>query len=400
MMRQKALAFTVANLSVLLCSTLAVAQVQTEVPPVGRRARSRSRWSASRSTGRRSKAIWRGMPSTATRSCSCRRATPRTRPGAIRSSTRCTATPSAPSSGRTRFTCRRPSRAPSPRARKEMIVVLPDSKTVHNGSMYSSSVTTGDFERFVAHDVVAYIDAHYRTIPERASRGLVGHSMGGYGATRIGMKHADVFGSLYIMSPCCLSPRRRRAGRTPDLEKALAAMKTPADAREPAVLHPRAARHRGGLVAQPAESAALSRPADEGRRAAARRPRQVGRERAAGIHRPVHRRPAPVPRDRDRRGRSGRPASRHRQAARGPRQIWHRETFGLPGHAHERGGGPLPEPRDAVLQPEPLLRGALPLVRGCLFSLIVTDALAVFVGSATAVALTVTTAGWAPRGAR
>ena len=29
---------------------------------------------------------------------------------------------------------------------KEMIVVLPDSKTVHNGSMYSSSVTTGDFE--------------------------------------------------------------------------------------------------------------------------------------------------------------------------------------------------------------------------------------------------------------
>ena len=30
---------------------------------------------------------------------------------------------------------------------KEMILVLPDSKTVHNGSMYSSSVTTGDFER-------------------------------------------------------------------------------------------------------------------------------------------------------------------------------------------------------------------------------------------------------------
>src|SRR5208283_1105772 len=66
---------------------------------------------------------------------------------------------------------------------KEMIVVLPDSKTVHNGSMYSSSVTTGDFERFIAHDLVAYIDAHYRTIPDRLSRGLVGHSMGGYGAT-------------------------------------------------------------------------------------------------------------------------------------------------------------------------------------------------------------------------
>ena len=35
----------------------------------------------------------------------------------------------------------------------------------------------------------------------------MGHSMGGYGATRIGMKHADVFGNLYIMSPCCLAPR-------------------------------------------------------------------------------------------------------------------------------------------------------------------------------------------------
>ena len=86
---------------------------------------------------------------------------------------------------------------------QEMIVVLPDSKTVHNGSMYSSSVTTGDFETFIAHDLVAYIDAHYRTMANRASRGLAGHSMGGYGATRIGMRHPDVFGSVYIMSPCC-----------------------------------------------------------------------------------------------------------------------------------------------------------------------------------------------------
>jgi S-formylglutathione hydrolase FrmB len=111
---------------------------------------------------------------------------------------------------------------------KEMILVLPDSKTVHNGSMYSSSVTTGDFERYVAHDVVAYVDAHYRTIKDRASRGLVGHSMGGYGAARIGMKHADVFGSLYIMSPCCLSARG--VGREPsEVEKALENVKTPAD---------------------------------------------------------------------------------------------------------------------------------------------------------------------------
>jgi S-formylglutathione hydrolase FrmB len=111
---------------------------------------------------------------------------------------------------------------------KEMIVVLPDSKTIHNGSMYSSSVTTGDFEQFIAHDVVEYVDAHYRTIPNRQNRGLVGHSMGGYGATRIGMKHADVFGSLYIMSPCCLSPRPLGPAN-PENEKALEAVKTPED---------------------------------------------------------------------------------------------------------------------------------------------------------------------------
>lgn len=111
---------------------------------------------------------------------------------------------------------------------KEMIVVVPDSKTLHNGSMYSSSVTTGDFEQFIAHDVVAYIDAHYRTIPERTSRGLVGHSMGGYGATRIGMKHADVFGSLYIMSPCCLAPRQAGPANS-EIVKALEAVKTPED---------------------------------------------------------------------------------------------------------------------------------------------------------------------------
>jgi S-formylglutathione hydrolase FrmB len=130
---------------------------------------------------------------------------------------------------------------------QEMIVVLPDSKTVHNGSMYSSSATTGDFEQFIARDVVSYIDAHYRTIPKRTSRGLVGHSMGGYGASRIGMKHSDVFGSLYIMSPCCMSARGAGPAN-PASEKALEAVKTPADS----------AKLPFGLRAQLASAAAWS----------------------------------------------------------------------------------------------------------------------------------------------
>ena len=94
--------------------------------------------------------------------------------------------------------------------------------------MYSSGATTGDFEKFIWHDVVSYIDAHYRTIPTRESRGLVGHSMGGYGASRIGMKHSDVFGSLYIMSPCCMSARPAGPAN-PELEKTLESVKTPED---------------------------------------------------------------------------------------------------------------------------------------------------------------------------
>jgi enterochelin esterase-like enzyme len=130
---------------------------------------------------------------------------------------------------------------------REMIVVLPDSKTVHNGSMYSSSVTTGDFEEFIARDVVSFIDSRYRTIPNRNSRGLAGHSMGGYGASRIGMKHPEVFGSLYVMSPCCLSPRGTQPAN-PKNEEALAAARTPADS----------AKLPFGLRAQLATAAAWS----------------------------------------------------------------------------------------------------------------------------------------------
>ncbi len=87
---------------------------------------------------------------------------------------------------------------------KPMIVVMPNAYSKYAGSMYSSSVTTGDWEAYIAEDLVAFMDAHYRTIPHRMSRGLAGHSMGGYGAIRIGMKRPDVFSSLYIMSACCL----------------------------------------------------------------------------------------------------------------------------------------------------------------------------------------------------
>jgi S-formylglutathione hydrolase len=105
----------------------------------------------------------------------------------------------------------------------DMIVVTPNAYTLHKGSMYSSSVTTGDWERFIAEDLVAYVDSHYRTLADPMSRGLAGHSMGGYGALRIGMKRPGVFSNLYLMSSCCLTANRNPQ---PESMAAAAAIKT------------------------------------------------------------------------------------------------------------------------------------------------------------------------------
>ncbi|MGZ3250341.1 MAG: alpha/beta hydrolase, partial [Croceibacterium sp.] len=92
-------------------------------------------------------------------------------------------------------------------AGREFIVVVPDTLTKLGGSMYSSSPTTGDFKAFVAKDLVAYIDSHYRTIAKRAGRGLAGHSMGGYGTWTVGMAYPEVFNAIYAQSACCGLPR-------------------------------------------------------------------------------------------------------------------------------------------------------------------------------------------------
>ncbi len=42
-------------------------------------------------------------------------------------------------------------------------------------------------------ELPAYVDAHYRTIANRAGRAIVGVSAGGYGATSIGLGHPDRF---------------------------------------------------------------------------------------------------------------------------------------------------------------------------------------------------------------
>jgi hypothetical protein len=90
------------------------------------------------------------------------------------------------------------------RQSEEMIVVMPNAYNRFKGSMYSSSATIGDWETFMSKELVEYIDSHYRTIPEADSRGLAGHSMGGYGTMRLGMKYPEVWSAIYALSPCCM----------------------------------------------------------------------------------------------------------------------------------------------------------------------------------------------------
>ena len=82
---------------------------------------------------------------------------------------------------------------------REMIVVLPDAFTKYSGSMYSNSPTIDDWETFIAQDLPAFIDQRYRTVASKEGRGLTGHSMGGYGTMRVGMKQPGALAALYAM---------------------------------------------------------------------------------------------------------------------------------------------------------------------------------------------------------
>ncbi|MCX7677523.1 MAG: esterase family protein, partial [Alteraurantiacibacter sp.] len=98
------------------------------------------------------------------------------------------------------------------------IMVMPDGYSRLRGGFYSSGPTVGDYEGMVARDLVAWVDRTFRTIPSAASRGLAGHSMGGYGTIRVAMKNPGVFSSIYMMSACCLPPMELTAEQARAIE--------------------------------------------------------------------------------------------------------------------------------------------------------------------------------------
>ena len=88
----------------------------------------------------------------------------------------------------------------------ETIVVGVSGRNSLGGSFYVDSPVTGGWATAVHRDLVGWVDEHYRTIPEPRQRVIAGFSMGGFGAFDLAMRHPDVFGSVYALSPGALAP--------------------------------------------------------------------------------------------------------------------------------------------------------------------------------------------------
>jgi Putative esterase len=84
---------------------------------------------------------------------------------------------------------------------KKFILVAVDMNTPLGSSWYVNSSATGNWEDFMIQELVPYIDGNFKTLPNRDSRGIAGIFIGGYGAIRFGMRHPNVFGTVYAMHP-------------------------------------------------------------------------------------------------------------------------------------------------------------------------------------------------------
>lgn len=79
----------------------------------------------------------------------------------------------------------------------EFLIVAPDG----SGSWFSDSHDgSRRYEAFLAEDLPRWVEAHYRALAAKPSRGVTGISMGGYGAVKTALRHPGLFGSVSSLS--------------------------------------------------------------------------------------------------------------------------------------------------------------------------------------------------------
>jgi S-formylglutathione hydrolase FrmB len=76
------------------------------------------------------------------------------------------------------------------------IVVYVDAWTAYGGSQFVDSPGTGRYHSYLCDEVVPWVDARYRTIPDRNQRAIMGKSSGGFGSMITPMLRPDLFGAL------------------------------------------------------------------------------------------------------------------------------------------------------------------------------------------------------------
>jgi len=77
-----------------------------------------------------------------------------------------------------------------------IIVCADNSPDPFEGTYYVNSVLWGNYETYMVNDLPNWIESTYRAIPERNYRGLLGVSMGGYGAFRYGILYKQHYCAL------------------------------------------------------------------------------------------------------------------------------------------------------------------------------------------------------------
>lgn len=111
---------------------------------------------------------------------------------------------------------------------RPMIIAMP-----HTGGLVSGTPSQPGQDdactREYLHDLLPFVDAHYRTVPDRTHRAVAGLSMGGFVPLNTGLHHLDTFGELYVYSsgywPDLLPLFKERSAAllaSPDLNQRLA----------------------------------------------------------------------------------------------------------------------------------------------------------------------------------
>ena len=114
------------------------------------------------------------------------------------------------------------------------IIVSPDGRSGYWSDWYNGGEGgPPEYETYVIDQLIPLIDAHFRTIPDRAHRAIAGISMGGYGSLMLAARHPDKFVAAASLSGAVDS-------NLPLLGLALTASSTFDDAPADAIYGPRA----------------------------------------------------------------------------------------------------------------------------------------------------------------